>query len=133
MLPALAALPFLLEAQALEGNAAIVASGLAGAVLTLSLISAAREARAPHDDLPSEGSRNPAGLVWTLVLPPLIALVGCMTALGIFVAGFVRFHGRRSWTAALVCGALAAAPVYALAIAMARPELVTGALWQSLF
>lgn len=106
-------------------------AALAAALLALTVAVAVRELRAQPPE-PSPNTHGAAGLLWALALPPAIYLLGCLAALAAFTVAFLRFRGRRSWTFAAVCGALAAAPVYLLAEALLRPELLTGVLFEGL-
>ena len=128
---AIAAL-FLILAWGLESRGRLGPILLAGTVLPLALFQLWRDIVAPPSEKPPRAPGERPGLAWALALPLLICGLGCLAAVGLHTALYVRLRARRSWTTAAIYGLLTAAPIYALARLMLRDELLTGPLWKLL-
>ena len=127
-----AAALFLTLALGLESRGRLGPILLAGIVLPLTLFQLRRDLIAPAAARPASSPHEKTGLAWALALPPAIYLIGCLGAVALHTLLFVRLRGGRSWRLAVICGALAGLPIYALARMMLRPELLSGALWKGL-
>lgn len=126
---ACAAAVFLVQAWDLESRGRLGPIWLAALMLSLTLFQLWRDLSAPAQQVQAASPDGKAGLAWALALLPAIYLLGCFGAVVLHTMLLVRRRSGRSWSFAVVYGALVGAPIYLLSRWMLRPELLTGALW----